>query len=82
VSQPLCLVGGSLTCNADEVSKPRVVEDRDVILKATGSTVCGSDLHLLHGTFIELEKGDILGHEFCGAVESIGPAVKGLKLGD
>jgi threonine dehydrogenase-like Zn-dependent dehydrogenase len=68
--------------NADEVPKPRVVEERDVILKVTGSTVCGSDLHLLHGTVIEMEKGDILGHEFCGVVESMGPGVKGLKEGD
>jgi threonine dehydrogenase-like Zn-dependent dehydrogenase len=59
-----------------------VVEDRDVILKVTGSTVCGSDLHLLHGSVVEMEKGDILGHEFCGVVESMGPAVKGLKEGD
>lgn len=29
-----------------------------------------------------MEKGDILGHEFCGVVESMGPAVKGLKAGD
>jgi threonine dehydrogenase-like Zn-dependent dehydrogenase len=65
-----------------EVPKPRVVEDRDVILKVTGSTVCGSDLHLLHGTVIELEKGDILGHEFCGVVESMGSGVKGLQKGD
>ena len=68
--------------NADEVPKPRVVEDRDVILKVTGSTVCGSDLHLLHGSVVEMEKGDILGHEFCGVIESMGPAVKGLKEGD
>ena len=32
-----------------ECPKPRVIEDRDVILKVTGSTICGSDLHLLHG---------------------------------
>lgn len=32
-----------------ETPKPIVVEDRDVILKVTGSTVCGSDMHLLHG---------------------------------
>lgn len=31
--------------------KPKIMEDRDVILKVTGSTVCGSDLHLLHGKF-------------------------------
>jgi threonine dehydrogenase-like Zn-dependent dehydrogenase len=50
-------------------------------LKVTGSTVCGSDLHLLHGTVIELEKGDILGHEFCGVVESMGAGVKNLQKG-
>lgn len=48
----------------------------------TGSTVCGSDLHLLHGAVVEMEKGDILGHEFCGIVDSFGPAVKNLKKGD
>ena len=35
---------------AVETYKPRVIEDRDVILKVTGSTICGSDLHLLHGS--------------------------------
>jgi threonine dehydrogenase-like Zn-dependent dehydrogenase len=66
----------------EDVPKPRLVESRDVILKVTGSTVCGSDLHLLHGAIVELEKGDILGHEFCGVVESMGPSVTGLKKGD
>ena len=28
-----------------------------------------------------MQKGDILGHEFCGKVESMGPAVKNLKEG-
>lgn len=32
-----------------ECPKPKIVEDKDVILKVTGSTICGSDLHLLHG---------------------------------
>lgn len=32
-----------------ECPKPKIIEDRDVILKVTGSTICGSDLHLLHG---------------------------------
>lgn len=53
-----------------------------MILKVTGSTVCGSDLHLLHGTVVQLEKGDILGHEFCGEVESMGKDVTGLQKGD
>ncbi|KAL6705046.1 hypothetical protein ACN47E_007305 [Coniothyrium glycines] len=61
--------------------KPRVMEPRDVILKVTGTTICGSDLHLLHGAVAEMKKGDILGHEFCGVVEEMGPAVKKLKKG-
>jgi len=64
-----------------DVPKPRIVEDRDVILKVTGSTVCGSDLHLLHGAVMQMKKGDILGHEFCGVVESVGKAVKGIHVG-
>lgn len=62
--------------------KPKILEDRDVILKVTGSTVCGSDLHLLHGTVVELQKGDILGHEFCGVVDSVGPGITKYKPGD
>lgn len=29
-----------------------------------------------------MEKGDILGHEFCGIVDDMGPGVTGLKKGD
>lgn len=29
-----------------------------------------------------MEKGDILGHEFCGVVESVGPKVQGIQAGD
>ena len=65
-----------------ETPKPKVIEDRDVILKVTGSTICGSDLHLYHGAVIELQKGDILGHEFCGRVDSFGAGIKGFKEGD
>lgn len=58
-----------------DAPKPKIIEPRDVIIKITGSTVCGSDLHLLHGTVVEMQKGDILGHEFCGVVEECGSAV-------
>ncbi|KAK0732915.1 chaperonin 10-like protein [Lasiosphaeria miniovina] len=65
-----------------DVAKPTVLDDRDVILKVTGTTVCGSDLHLLHGVILQMKKGDILGHEFCGVVERAGPAVKNVKVGN
>ncbi|KAI7238126.1 GroES-like protein [Hortaea werneckii] len=73
---------GKNTVEVVECPKPKVIEDRDVILKITGSTVCGSDLHLLHGSVVELQKGDILGHEFCGVVDEMGAGVKNLKKGD
>ncbi|GAA6004425.1 hypothetical protein JCM10207_000721 [Rhodosporidiobolus poonsookiae] len=65
-----------------EANKPTVVDPKDVVIKVTGSTVCGSDMHLWAGTIVELQKGDILGHECMGIVESVGPAVKNLKVGD
>lgn len=60
---------------------PALVEDTDCILRVTGSTVCGSDLHLLHGVVVELAKGDILGHEFCGIVDSVGKGVTKVQPG-
>ncbi len=64
-----------------DVARPRIIEDGDAILRVTGSTVCGSDLHLYHGVVVEMAKGDILGHEFCGIVDEVGPGVKGVKVG-
>ena len=42
---------------------PDITEPDDVIVKVTGTTICGSDLHLYHGEILALQKGDILGHE-------------------
>lgn len=63
-------------------NKPKIVDPTDVILKVTGSTVCGSDMHLFHGSIIEMQKGDILGHEFCGIIDSVGSAITKRKVGD
>ncbi|KAF3187661.1 hypothetical protein TWF788_001879 [Orbilia oligospora] len=65
-----------------ETAKPRIIENHDAIVKVTGTTICGSDLHLYHGAVIEMQKGDILGHEYMGIVEAVGPSVKNIKPGD
>jgi threonine dehydrogenase-like Zn-dependent dehydrogenase len=31
---------------------------------------------------VQMEKGDILGHEFLGRIESMGPSGKGWQIGD
>ncbi|KAK6951483.1 hypothetical protein Daesc_008018 [Daldinia eschscholtzii] len=76
----LCWMGKN-SVEVRDVPKPKIIEPNDVILKVTGSTVCGSDLHLYHGTVIQLNKGDILGHEFCGIVDEVGSAVKKVQKG-
>jgi len=62
--------------------KPRIIDPADVVIKVTGSTICGSDLHLYHGAIITMQEGDILGHEFCGVVDNVGPNVHNVKPGD
>ncbi|EAL87115.1 glutathione-dependent formaldehyde dehydrogenase [Aspergillus fumigatus] len=65
-----------------ETAIPKIIDPGDAIVKVTGSTICGSDLHLYHGAIPELQKGDILGHEFCGIVVTVGQGVQKVKVGD
>lgn len=41
-----------------ETYKPKIIDDRDVIIKVT---ICGSDLHLYHGAVMQMQAGDIFG---------------------
>jgi len=60
---------------------PDITDPDDVIVKVTGTTICGSDLHLYHGEILALQQGDILGHEFMGIVDQVGPNVKNVNVG-
>lgn len=73
---------GKKDVRVEEVPKPMITDPDDCILRVTASTVCGSDLHLYHKEFDRLEKGDVLGHEFMGIVEEVGPECKTLQVGD
>jgi threonine dehydrogenase-like Zn-dependent dehydrogenase len=65
-----------------EAPVPAITEPTDVICKVTGTTVCGSDLHLYHKEIPQIEAGDILGHEWMGIVDEVGSAIKNVKKGD
>src|SRR5438445_4707894 len=66
-----------------DVPEPKVVDPTDVVLKITTSAVCGSDLHQYHGRGGALvQTGAVMGHEFMGTVEDLGPAVKQVRRGD
>ncbi|KAG0201826.1 hypothetical protein BGX28_005451 [Mortierella sp. GBA30] len=64
------------------VPKPAITDDEDVVIRVTGSTVCGSDLHLYHGEILQLKADEILGHECMGIVEEVGKKVDKVKPGD
>lgn len=61
---------------------PKIIDPRDAIVRVTRSTICSSDLHILHGTVPRAKEGVVLGHEFVGVVTEAGDAVKKFKAGD
>ncbi|MDE5971267.1 MAG: alcohol dehydrogenase catalytic domain-containing protein, partial [Muribaculaceae bacterium] len=65
-----------------EKLKPEIVEPKDAIVRITASSICSSDLHIIHGSVPQAEPGVTLGHEMVGVVESVGPGVRKLKPGD
>jgi len=77
-----CVWEGKEKLEVKHVPVPDLTDEEDVIIRVTGSTVCGSDLHLYHGEISQLKVGEILGHEAMGIVEKVGPAVTHVKPGD
>jgi len=65
-----------------EVEKPAIQDPKDAILKVTSSAICGSDLHIYAGTAAGLYPGMVLGHEFVGVVEEVGPGVVNVRPGE
>ena len=61
---------------------PVVHKPGDAIVQVTRSTICTSDLHILHGAVPRAVPGIVLGHEFAGRVVAVGPGVTRLRPGD
>jgi threonine dehydrogenase-like Zn-dependent dehydrogenase len=51
-------------------------------VRITASAICGTDLHMVRGTFSGMEPGTVLGHEAVGVVQSLGKEVRNLSVGD
>jgi len=73
---------GARNLKIAERPKPMITDPTDCIVRITSTTICGSDLHMYHKEVKAMEKGDVLGHECMGIVESVGPEVKNVKVGD
>src|SRR5215217_6167659 len=66
----------------DDKPRPTIQNPDDAILRVTTTALCGSDLHLYHGTVAGMEPGQTLGHEFMGVIEEAGPEVQEVKVGN
>jgi S-(hydroxymethyl)glutathione dehydrogenase / alcohol dehydrogenase len=65
----------------DSLPDPRLEHPEDIILRVTSTAICGSDLHILNG-LIPQTRPMIMGHEFMGIVEEVGPDVSSLNKGE
>jgi threonine dehydrogenase-like Zn-dependent dehydrogenase len=66
----------------EDVPEPKIEQPTDAIVHLTASAICGTDLHMIRGTFSGMVPGTILGHEGVGVVESVGADVRNLNVGD
>jgi threonine dehydrogenase-like Zn-dependent dehydrogenase len=73
---------GRNTVQVENVPDPKILNDRDAIVRITSTAICGSDLHLYDGYIPTMKRGDILGHEFMGEVVEVGRGVENLAVGD
>jgi threonine dehydrogenase-like Zn-dependent dehydrogenase len=73
---------GRNTVQVENVPDPKILNDRDAIVRITSTAICGSDLHLYDGYIPTMKRGDILGHEFMGEVVETGRGVSNLQVGD
>ena len=62
--------------------KPEILNPKDAVVRVTLSSICSSDLHILHGAVPQAEVGITVGHELVGVVESVGSEVTKVKRGE
>lgn len=65
-----------------DVDPPVLEEESDALVRVSTAAICGSDIHLIHGHMGQLPRGTVLGHEFVGVVEQVGPGVTRFRPGD
>ena len=70
------------TASIEERPLPVIQNDRDAIVKVKMSSICTSDLHIIHGFVPKALPETILGHEFVGEVVSTGDSVRNFNPGD
>lgn len=65
-----------------DVKEPELINPHDVLVEITAVGICGSDIHIIHGTHPYVKYPRIIGHEGAGRVIAIGAEVSSVKIGD
>lgn len=72
---------GTNDVRVESVADPTLRDARGAIVRVTRASICGSDLHLVHGTVPGIP-GTVIGHECVGVVEAVGADVRRFRKGE
>ena len=64
-----------------EINLPETQKD-EVLISVKRAGICGSDIHIYHGSNPFISYPMVIGHEFVGVVQEIGSDVENIKPGD
>jgi 2-desacetyl-2-hydroxyethyl bacteriochlorophyllide A dehydrogenase len=73
------VITGDRSLELRELDEPEPGEGQ-VRVRVAACGICGSDLHMLPSP--ALPAGTVMGHEFAGEVDALGPGVEGFAVGD
>lgn len=65
-----------------DVEKPDIQDENEVLVKIDAVGICGSDIHILHGSHPYVEYPRIIGHEGSGTIVAVGKSVENVNVGD
>ena len=74
--------GGPGIIELKEIPVPVIEKSTDALVKIIKTTICGTDLGILHGKTPSVKPGTTLGHEGVGVIEEVGSSVRNFKKGD
>ncbi len=72
---------GPYDLRVERVADPELRDPRAALVQVSRASICGSDLHVLHGT-VPSEPGVVIGHECVGVVADVGSEVRRFRKGD
>ena len=63
---------GPNTIAWEELPDARLLEPTDAVVRIDTTTICGTDLHILHGDVPAVTDGRVLGHDGVGTIVAVG----------